>query len=153
MTIETKVMDTIFDIVILTQLVHFEPILNLNKIEFKTNSLSDLPFQPCQPQPSTFPVTTRNRPLVRTSRNSKEVTNSFSGTSQFAPTLDQSAPHRSKDQDQSSTSTNCARSSETFREPQPTRKTSPPNRKPGTLTKRERSRLSSWPRQRTLRLN
>ena len=36
MTIETKVMDTIFDIVILTQLVHSEPILNLNKIEFKT---------------------------------------------------------------------------------------------------------------------
>ena len=28
MTIETKVMDTIFDIVILTQLVHSEPILN-----------------------------------------------------------------------------------------------------------------------------
>ena len=37
MTIETKVMDTIFDIVILTQLVHSEPILNLNKVLFKTN--------------------------------------------------------------------------------------------------------------------
>ena len=36
MTIETKVMDTIFDIVILTQLVHSEPNLNLNKIEFTT---------------------------------------------------------------------------------------------------------------------
>ena len=44
MTIETKVMDTIFDIVILTQLVHSEPILNLNKVLFKTNSLSDLPL-------------------------------------------------------------------------------------------------------------
>ena len=73
MTIETKVMDTIFDIVILTQLVHSEPILNLKKIEFKTNSLSDLPFQPCQLQPSTSPVTTKNRPLVRATRNSKEV--------------------------------------------------------------------------------
>ena len=38
MTIETKVMDTIFDIVILTQLVHSEPISNLNKIEFTTNT-------------------------------------------------------------------------------------------------------------------
>ena len=37
MTIETKVMDTIFDIVILTQLVHSEPILNLNKVLFKAN--------------------------------------------------------------------------------------------------------------------
>ena len=44
MTIETKVMDTIFDIVILTQLVHSEPIWNLNKILFKTYSLSDLPL-------------------------------------------------------------------------------------------------------------
>ena len=44
MTLETKVMETIFDIVILTQLVHSEPILNLNKIEFKSISLSDLSF-------------------------------------------------------------------------------------------------------------
>ena len=44
MTTETKVMDTIFDIVILTQLVHSEPILNLNKVLFKTYSLSDLPL-------------------------------------------------------------------------------------------------------------
>ena len=37
MTTETKVMDTIFDIAILTQLIHSEPILNLNKVLFKTN--------------------------------------------------------------------------------------------------------------------
>ena len=37
MTTETKVMDTIFDIIILTQLVHSESILNLNKVLFKTN--------------------------------------------------------------------------------------------------------------------
>ena len=87
MTTETKVMDTIFDIVILTQLVHSEPILNLNKVLFKTYSLSDLPSKPCQPQQSTFPATTRNHPLVRASRNSKEVMSSFSGTLQFALTL------------------------------------------------------------------
>ena len=39
MTTETKVMDTIFDIVILTQLVHSEPILNLNKVLFKTYNI------------------------------------------------------------------------------------------------------------------
>ena len=143
MTIETKVMGTIFDIVILTQLNHSEPILHLNKIEFKTNSLSDLPFQPCQPQPSTSPVTTRNRPLVRASRNSKEVKTSFSGTLQFALTLDQSAPHRSRDQDQSSMSTNCARSSETCLPLRHTRRTSSPSRRRGTFTKNEHSKLLS----------
>ena len=150
MTIVTKVMDSIFDIVILTQLVHSEPILNLNKIEFKTNSLSDLPFQPCQPQPSTSPVTTRNRPLVRASRNSKEVKTSFSGTSQFGLTSERSVPRRSRDQDQLSMRTSYANFREICPGPQPTRKISHPSRRLGTSIKREHSRLLSWPRRRTL---
>ena len=100
MTMKTKVMDTIFDIVILTQLVHSEPILNLNKVLIKTNSLSDLPSKPCQPQQSTFPATTRNQPLVRAFRYSKEVKTSFSGTSQFGLTSERSVPRQLKDQDQ-----------------------------------------------------
>ena len=42
MTIETKVMDTFFDIVILTRLVQFRTNFNLNKIEFTSNSLLTL---------------------------------------------------------------------------------------------------------------
>ena len=143
MTIETKVMDTIFDIAILTQLVHSEPILNLNKIEFKTNSLSDLPFQAFQPQPSTSPVTTRNRPLVRASRNSKEVKTSFSGTLLFGLTLERSVPRRSRDQDQPSMRTSYANFRETCRGLRHTRRISPPSRKRGMSIKKEYSKLSS----------